>query len=95
MNVGPTSERYVKRGAGREKEREIEPVNHFFHDPLLLTFGMFEIIEFGCQTFEMSMSWIFLSQISHVSIYRNLPSLNSGLETEETWKLKLKLSQLS
>ena len=84
MNVGPTSERYVKRGAGQEKEREIEPVNHFFHDPLLLTFGMFEIIEFGCQTFEMSMSWIFLSQISHVSI---LCTANSGLsKVDSCWR---------
>ena len=45
---------------GEEQGRKRESVsNNFFHDPpppLPPTFGAFEIIGFGCQAFEMSMS---------------------------------------
>ena len=42
------SERYAKRGAGREKEKRKgeRACNHFFYDPLPPTFGAFEIIRF-------------------------------------------------
>ena len=40
-------------------------------------------------------SLVFFTGCFKILTDSNLPSLNSGLETEETWKLKLKLSQLS